>query len=359
MPFTVLPCWFTVIFHHGEAAVDLFFALSGLVIVNSLEHFGYRRRPFLRGRAWRLLPVYFAVLAIALVVAVLPFPMAAMPWLAASKAVFEIWSFHLPARLGWHLAAHLALLHGVLPQGVLPYAYISLLGPAWSLSTEWQFYIVMAAVMPQLNPASRLSVMVAGLMICAVLYHALAPHLPPFWQFSRAFLPDAAAFFALGVASAIWLRGGGLAMLLACLLVACGLGLDSSESVKAMIPLGWALVMLLQRPRSVNGLGRLLDSRAAQYLGAISYPLYLLNEPVQRVCAILIAPLCGGNARAFTILWLPAALIAPVLAAALMHRFLETPALRWGKRLEGGSLRLHYPLSANAARDKASDHRSA
>jgi peptidoglycan/LPS O-acetylase OafA/YrhL len=34
LPFTALPGWVMAPFSHGEAAVELFFALSGLVIVN-------------------------------------------------------------------------------------------------------------------------------------------------------------------------------------------------------------------------------------------------------------------------------------------------------------------------------------
>ena len=34
LPFTAVPHWMAAPFHHGEAAVDLFFALSGLVVFN-------------------------------------------------------------------------------------------------------------------------------------------------------------------------------------------------------------------------------------------------------------------------------------------------------------------------------------
>ncbi len=49
VPFAALPAWAIAPFTHGEAAVDLFFALSGLVIVNALER--YRRA--LLSRSWR------------------------------------------------------------------------------------------------------------------------------------------------------------------------------------------------------------------------------------------------------------------------------------------------------------------
>ncbi len=324
MPFTALPHWVAGPFSHGEAAVDLFFALSGLVIVNSLEHFDYRFWRFIRARAWRLLPVYFAVLALAL--ALYAWPLPALPWLGVAAA--QIQPAGLPRPLVWHLAVHLTLTQGLLPQGVLPYAFVTLLGPAWSLSTEWQFYVLIALVLPLLPGPWRLQVFALALLMLGITFHLLAPHLPAFWQFSRAFLPDAAAFFGLGLASAVWLRGGGAALLLLCLVAAVGLGLLGGEPAKALVPLGWALALLVQRHRHFPLLGALLDSQAAQYLGAISYPLYLLNEPVQRGCALLLAPWAAGRPWMFTASWLPLVVMASIASAALLHHGLEMPSMK-------------------------------
>lgn len=43
---------------HGGAGVDVFSILSGLVIVQSLDSFGYRARPFLIARVARIYPVF-------------------------------------------------------------------------------------------------------------------------------------------------------------------------------------------------------------------------------------------------------------------------------------------------------------
>ena len=44
-----------------------------------------------------------------------------------------------------------------------------------------------------------------------------------------------------------------------------------------------------------------------QWLGALSYPLYLANEPIQKVLCFLLIRLAAGNERAFTSMWIPAA----------------------------------------------------
>jgi peptidoglycan/LPS O-acetylase OafA/YrhL len=66
-----------------------------------------------------------------------------------------------------------------------------------------------------------------------------------------------------------------------------------------------------------------------QWLGAVSYPLYLVNEPVQRGCAMIVAPLVHGDAAVFAAVWLPMAVVAPVVVAAWVHRWVETaPVVR-------------------------------
>jgi peptidoglycan/LPS O-acetylase OafA/YrhL len=315
LPFTDLPAVLATPFRHGEAAVDLFFAISGLVIVNSLERFNGAFWPFMAARAKRLLPVYFLVLA-ASVLLLAGDPLPAMPWVGGEG--HDILEAVAPAGLGWHIAAHALLLHGLIPQTVLPYAYVTLLGPAWSLSTEWQFYVVIA-----LAARGRFAALALGLLALGAAYR-LGP--TSGWGFSRAFLPDAAPFFALGLASAVWLRGGGRWVFVICLLGACGLGaLQGPE--KALVPLAWGLAMLAQSQRW----GAVLEHRVMQYFGAISYPLYLVNEPVLRGLAMWMAPLAHGDVLWFSVLWLPAVLGVSLGLAAALHHGLELRLMRQRK----------------------------
>jgi peptidoglycan/LPS O-acetylase OafA/YrhL len=260
-------------------------------------------------------------------------PVASLPWAPAAATAF--WQAGLPAPFWAHLGAHVLLLHGLIPQGVLPYVWITVLPPAWSLSTEWQVYILIGLLLPVL-PRRSLAGFAVGVLVVGVAWHLAAPHLPAYWQFSRAFLPDAAPFFALGLAGAVWFRGGGVVLFGVCLAVACLLGLFSGQASKALIPLGWALALLVQKRPGFPLLGRLLDSRAAQYLGAISYPLYLLNEPVQRAAAMLLAPHFGGSKLDFTLAWLPAAILGPLVLAALLHHTVEKPMMRTRRNISHG-----------------------
>ncbi|MBB5373781.1 peptidoglycan/LPS O-acetylase OafA/YrhL [Acidocella aromatica] len=312
LPLTNLPGWITTPFRHGEAAVDLFFALSGLVIAHSLERFGGQFTPFMAARARRLLPVYFLVLAVSIGLTALGDPLAALPWVGDEAR--HIMAAALPQPLFLHLAAHLTLTQGLIPQNALPYAYVTLLGPAWSLSTEWQFYVLIGLIAPR-----RLGRFALVLLALGGAYRTL----PLGGEFSRAFLPDAAPFFALGLASAVMLRGGGTRVFWLCLAGACALALPGGIE-KAVTPLAWGLAMLAQR----QAWGAVLDGRAVQYLGAISYPLYLVNEPVQRALAPLLGPLAQGHAARFTTAFLPLSLGLSLALAALLHHAIERPFMR-------------------------------
>jgi peptidoglycan/LPS O-acetylase OafA/YrhL len=77
---------------------------------------------------------------------------------------------------------------------------------------------------------------------------------------------------------------------------------------------------------------------AVQWFGALSYPLYLANEPIQKLLCFLLIRLAAGNAMVFTSMWIPAAVLVPIGAAALLHRYVEQPALRWGRILARGGI---------------------
>ena len=92
--------------------------------------------------------------------------------------------------------------HGVFPDGVLPNVWVGFLGAAWSLSTEWQFYLLALLIGERLR-LRALAWLFLAVSAMAVAWHAVSPEA---WQFSRAFLPNKAQYFALGIASAILVR---------------------------------------------------------------------------------------------------------------------------------------------------------
>ncbi|HEX4174168.1 MAG TPA: hypothetical protein VHY82_17040, partial [Acetobacteraceae bacterium] len=63
-----------------------------------------------------------------------------------------------------------------------------------------------------------------------------------------------------------------------------------------------------------------------------------------------LASLMHGNAALFTAIWIPGSITLPVLAAWLLHQWIEVPALRAGRALARQSLGAAHTGQLHAAR---------
>jgi peptidoglycan/LPS O-acetylase OafA/YrhL len=338
-PFAAVPHWLAQSLSHGEAAVDVFFILSGMVIVRSLEGFGYDARAFLMTRAGRIFPVFLLVFPVAVAVQVLPTGFDRMPWIGPDSPARSIWSSGWPTSWAPEIIAHLTMTHGLFPNGVLPDAWVSFLGASWSLSTEWQFYMLVAGLAGWLHRGGpggvRLVSLLLGLAAIGVAWHA---GVPAGWRFSRAFLPNKAQYFALGVAAAALQRKpeAGTALryvvVLAVTLVVCAAG----GAAKLWAPLVWTVCLgsqLAPRTPGLRPLAAMLGSPPLLWLGAVSYCIYLVNEPVQKLLGVTLAAVAGGNAALFRVGWLPGAVLLPLGLGWVLHITVEKAGQGWGRRV--------------------------
>jgi len=329
-PFSALPDWVQRAASHGGAAVDVFFALSGLVITQSLLHAGGRAGPFLVARAARTLPVFLAVFVVAVAVQPWSCGFENMPWIHAGNAAQTICVMAWPHAWLPEIAAHLTMTHGLFPNAILPDVWVSFLGSAWSLSTEWQFYVL---ALLAAGSSRRLCWILIVLALGGLAWQMMGPEI---WQFSRAFLPNKAHFFALGVAGVPVVRRerGALRHFALVLLASLAICATQGSAGKLLPPLAWSFFLAVQLRPTAAGLrlaSALLRSRTAQYLGSISYCVYLVNEPIHKVAGAVLSWLADGDGVLFTILWIPVAIGLPLLAAAWLHTHLEVPALRQGR----------------------------
>lgn len=151
----------------GGLAVNVFMVISGFVITHMIFQKEEKYFKYLFRRAWRLLPLMSLMVLAALVVRPLyEFAYIANPWSvgAADKAQrFSQESAYWPE----HLLAHITMLHGVLPDQVLQYASTTFLAPAWSISLEWQFYLVAPLLIAALTRRSFRGYIIAGAILAA------------------------------------------------------------------------------------------------------------------------------------------------------------------------------------------------
>ncbi|MBC8037288.1 MAG: acyltransferase, partial [Rhizobiales bacterium] len=123
--------------------VDIFIILSGFVIFSLLDHKHEGYWPFITRRFFRLFPLFLVVLLVSamLVVPALAWR-EAFPWktpfLEGVIAINQASADYLAA----HFMVHLTMLHGLVPDAILPFSQYGIVGQAWSISVEWQFYLV-------------------------------------------------------------------------------------------------------------------------------------------------------------------------------------------------------------------------
>lgn len=326
----------------GYVGVDVFFVISGFLITGHLvgemtRSGGVRLGAFYARRIRRLLPAAFLVLGASLVLLLvfLPYPRwERNAWeIAASAGYVE----------NWFLAA-MSVDYSALNDAA------SLVQHYWSLSVEEQFYIVWPLLLlGALATARRLGsrstrrdvrtrasralivvVAVVGLLSLAasIVYTIAAPSQAYFATFTRGWE------FAVGGAVALIGTRIRLNRLGANVLSVLGFVLIAASAVvydhatpfpgyTALVPvLGTAAVIMAGSAHSTLWHARITALRPIQWVGGVSYSLYLWHWPL-----IVAAPFVIG-AEASTISKLGVLAVALVLAA-LTKTFVEDAGQRW------------------------------
>lgn len=309
---------FAVPFRFGYAGVELFFVLSGFIIVTvHWRDFGKPERlaGYLKKRAARIYPVYWLVfIAVYAAAQAVPSLRVAMPADMATIARSLLLLPQDPAVVGGTGAPVLIV--------------------AWSLQYELYFYALVALAI-----ASRwLGAAVAMFLAWLYLFEPFGTGFP--WKFLQA---DWMLLFALGLAVALLHRR--MRPLASPLLVAgAGFLLFFGNGVSEVVNgkgsgyvwhfaygAGSALLILGLVRAEDAGKTRRLTPRWATALGDASYALYLLHFPlISACCKVAVAVGLSGVAGA-TIAFL-ATLIVCVVAALWLHRCVEKPMLDWCKR---------------------------
>lgn len=288
-------------FHH---AVDVFFVLSGYVLCTGFDRtlpFGRAGfRQFFLSRLARLVPV--AWLSVVLY------------WTAETAA-------HLAGRLrgasfdtSWtNLLGNLLFLDGNLP-------WFASAGPKWSLSNEMVAYV---AVFPFAWLLRRRPVALAVLVAVVASQAVFADDWNRWGSLASRCLPCFLAGCALYHLRLPDLPGWGA---IACLVVGGGLFLFGDPLAMA----SGATLLVLAAAQPTGTLARVLETRAIQWLGDISYPLYLLH-PLALYPVFLVQILWPATKTLYP--WWSILPVAVSLALAhVVHVWLEEPLRRRWRR---------------------------
>ena len=295
--FETLPSGFQALLKHGDFGVAIFFVLSGFVIAHSLgaerlSVMGSLR--FMLKRSIRLDPPYWAAIVVAILFSTL-----------ASMIVHN-----RPSQAAYsapQIVSHLFYL-----QGLLGFEQINMV--FWTLCLEIQFYSIYAVL---LLTRSR-SVLGAAFLVSLLWPVGLGPAAPGiFVEFWYAFLLGVGANFAWrSVATRPWFLG------YVAVIVAAGI---YSFNPFALVSCATAIILL-----SVAVAGRLasqLNWRWLQFLGTISYSLYLIHNPITGA-TFRAGYLMTGRTVYTEALWWIVSLVACLGAASLFWFFIERPSAR-------------------------------
>ncbi len=316
-------------------AVDLFFILSGFVIAanyGSRLHDAGAVRAFLTRRFFRLYPLHLAVLC-ALVC------LETIKWAtqgATSSSVPAFTGPNAPALL----VENLFMLQG-LGMG-------SRLGwnpPAWSIGAECVAYLLFgwAAFAGEIRRGPKLLCVAAAALLAYAGMAFTMNTLDLTFGFG---LLRCLAGFSLGVAIFAYARESeGVAALFAPIaapLAVAILALGHGASVVTIVPVFVLLVAALRSDR--GAVARALSSRPAQFLGRISYSIYLTHMPMLLLATIALKRVArvsvetpAGQSFALSP-WTGDLLFAVVLGLVVVlsratFRLVEEPGCRLGARL--------------------------
>jgi exopolysaccharide production protein ExoZ len=290
------------LFAGGEAGVDVFFVLSGFVIFD-----GARGRPdwraaeFLRQRFWRIVPPYWAALALTLLT---------MAVLAVTRGDWAEWP-----GLGRFAVSVLLL---PLPDQVMVVA--------WTLTVEGLFYLLFAATYFRFGPCGAIAALAFWTLLAQGARFLPAGSSP---ALGLVLYPGAIEFLFGGLIAltfAAGRQGGAVPFVLA-----GALGL--AAAVTGLVPLHWGREWVAGIPSAalVYGLaaGGWRMPGWAMVWGEASYLLYLLHILVLSVAGTLLR-LAGvaPSGSVPVLLGLGALAIAVSVATTI---YLERPYRRWAR----------------------------
>jgi peptidoglycan/LPS O-acetylase OafA/YrhL len=266
-------------FFRGAFAVCFFFALSGFLITYLLldedrRTGDIRIRSFYLRRICRIWPLYFSVVACGLF-----FYNVALPLLG------------IPYRVDYRLTTALLLYTALLPNLMNSlYTVGGILNPSWSIGVEEQFYLLWAPAVKRLR--GRLPVLcwtvfgVSLALFCLAHYRVFGPH-----EWKKFVEQLKFHYMAAGGLCAWWLlrrREAFLRLPLfasrAVQLLLFGVLLDFyltsfipwnwlGEELLQLVLYCWLIVNVAANPANVVPVG----ARAFDYLGTISYGIYMLH----------------------------------------------------------------------------------
>jgi peptidoglycan/LPS O-acetylase OafA/YrhL len=329
---------------YPSIAVYVFMMLSGFVIFYLLDSKKEQYFVFLIRRALRLFPIYLCVLFVSILIF--------EPTLNLLVTLFEKYpdTKHLINCLRIYRAtevyfienilSHIFLLQGVIPETIIPEGQYAFVGQAWSLSLEWQFYIVAPICTLILYKKNEFAKLLMPILLMGAYFLLRDLNFAFIFGYKLVyFIIGGASYYLWKNLVSIGESGKILNMsfLVTLLLMLKLLGLGLADMI-------WIVVFftaLCNYLDCQNGITRFVSffmlNSIARFLGQISYSIYLNHTVVLYGLLILIQSMDMnlfniGDSLFLVVLFASSVVILTIVISSITYRYIEKPFIDLGKR---------------------------
>lgn len=279
----------------GEAGVVIFFVISGFVITHSLLKANFGPKSIMRfviGRSIRLDPPYWAAIILALSFSV------------AANVV-------IPGRIPKDYSFAQIIAHLFYVQELFGYEHINAV--FWTLCYEIQFYLIIALAIAMRSPQ-----VIVGIFVASLLWPLnIAPEF--YGLFVNLFYT-----FLLGVGASYALRQSSLRpwyLLYAGIILIIGAATSNWAALASA-----AAGILLLRMGISERLSSALNWRWLQFVGMISYSLYLVHNPITGA-TFRIWYMVAGHSTGAQVVGLMLSFTTCIIFAWLFFTVIEKPCI--------------------------------
>ncbi|REG98262.1 acyltransferase family protein [Flavobacterium aquicola] len=332
-------------FRAGWYAVDIFIIISGFVIFYLLDNKQETYVKFVIRRFFRLWPLFIVLFAISI-----PF---SLIYSANSIEFSSIFPFSqvgdglLKERIdSWwgnifeHILLHLTMLHGIVPNSLITDSPGAFLGPAWSISLEWQFYIIAPFVYAFLRKDKKWAIPIISLF--CMLFFFIGKQIDDI-EFG-AFLPMHIDFFFIGGVSYYFYKSFcsvffKIIFFPISLVLASFLLLNSDFNFKLIPYLTWLVFFSLlldfsnpERQNYISVIAGVFSNKIIVYLGKISYSIYLSHLLVIIIIQYIILNFFPVISQKLHLIILSVfSIFFTVFFSYFTHKYIELFYIRKGK----------------------------
>ena len=315
---------------YNRSAVDVFIILSGFVIMRLIDTKRETYKPYIIRRFMRLFPIYFVVLMVsALTLGLQQYGLSSAPFETERTASRIAALAAAESNIVPHMAAHLTMLHGLVPTALISKVDTSIVGQAWSISVEWQYYLLAPLIFWGL--VGDWKTRAATLFGAAALF--VMSKFGPLSS-NDAFIGGSVGWFAVGIGTYFGIKAREekrIALLVVFAAVSLAVVGVATRSPGAVL---WSLVMLWLVgwvPAIVKrGITAVLTHPAVILLGEASYSTYVVHMLVIYLSMAALGPL-HLSTTAYAVSLVAMTVVGTAILSIIGWYRIEEPGMEAGK----------------------------